>query len=57
MAFPKLFAGDLKIRVLSVFAPRLTIANHFAARCNVSRENLVDAGNHRLAHASPDSRL
>ncbi len=29
-----------------VFAPRLTIANHFAARRNVSRENLVDAGNH-----------
>jgi len=31
---------------LFVFAPRLTIAGQFAARRNVSRENLVEAGNH-----------
>jgi len=43
--FPKWESTQLNPR-LSVLASRLTSADQFAARRNVSRENVVEAGNH-----------
>jgi hypothetical protein len=43
---PNWESAQLNLRFICV-RPRLTIAGHFAACRNVSRENPFDAGNHR----------